>query len=143
MSSPGPDMKDVLLEHHVWVQSDNGFQQRARLMQALWREEQGLPVGDHRGRPLGSRLDMPRAEQQLENYLTDTIRDVVRREVLDPERSAGKLYGRPRIFNDLLSSQPLCFNLFGELQQDLDLATRVFKQHGRRKSWRRGSAFMK
>lgn len=32
----------------------------------------------------------------------------------------------PRIFNNLLSSQPLCFNLFGELQQDLELATQVF-----------------
>ena len=41
-------------------------------------------------------------------------------------KSAGKLYGQPRIFNDLLSSQPLCFNLFAELAEDLALATRVF-----------------
>jgi hypothetical protein len=29
------------------------------------------------------------------------------------------------IFEDLLSSQPLCFNLFGHLQKDLGLASRV------------------
>ena len=52
--------------------------------------------------------------------------EVVRREVLDSERSRGKLFARPRIFDDLLSSQPLCFNLFGELATDLNLASRTF-----------------
>jgi hypothetical protein len=70
---------------------------------------------------------MPWAEENLANYLTPTIRDVVRREVLDPQRSKNKLFGRPRIFSDMLSSQPLCFNLFAELQQDLNLATAVFR----------------
>ena len=46
---------------------------------------------------------------------------------MDPQKSQGKLYGKPRIFNDLLSSQPLCFNLFAELQRDLPLATDVMK----------------
>jgi hypothetical protein len=85
-------------------------------------------MGEHRGKPLGSRLAMPAAKAGLTNYLTENIRGVVRREVLDPVRSRGKLYGKPRIFNDLLSSQPLCFNLFGELQLDLDLASRVFRR---------------
>lgn len=119
---------EQLTRHHVLVPTDNPFQRRARLLQALWREEQGLPIGEHRGRLLGSRLTMPSAKDDLTNYLTDTIRGVVRREVLDPKRSEGKLYGQPRIFNDLLSSQPLCFNLFGELQQDLELATRALRR---------------
>ncbi len=110
----------------------NEFQRRARLLQSIWRQEQGYEVGTHTGRhgerPLGSRLKMPWAQETLANYLTDTVRSVVRREVLDPELSKHKLYGKPRIFNDLLSSQPLSFNLFGELQQDLDLATRVMRR---------------
>jgi len=61
----------------------------------------------------------------LANYLTKPIRDVVRAEVCDPVASAGKLYGKPRIFDNLLSSQPLCFNLFGELTYDLHLASAV------------------
>jgi hypothetical protein len=121
-------LKELLAKHHVLVPTDNAFQQRARLLQALWREEQRLPAGEHRGRKLGSRLEMPAAQTTLSNYLTDTIRAVVRREVLDPKNSAGKLFGEPRIFNDLLSSQPLCFNLFGELQQDLSLASRALRQ---------------
>jgi hypothetical protein len=69
---------------------------------------------------------MPFARETLANYLTEEIRDVVRAEVLDAVKSRDKLYTQPRIFEDLLSSQPLCFNLFGPLQRDLDLASRVF-----------------
>ena len=121
--------REKLEEHHGYVSHDNTFQRRARLLQALWREEQGLPVGMHREKPLGSRLEMPRAMERLENYLTDGIRRVVRDEVLNPEKSRGKLYAKPRIFNDLLSSQPMCFNLFAELKPDLELATEVFQKH--------------
>jgi hypothetical protein len=121
------NLVDELNRHDVLVSTDNAFQRRARLLQALWREQQGFLIGEHRGRALGSRLAMPPADKDLTNYLTDTIRAVVRAEVLDPARSKGKLYAKPRIFNDLLSSQPLCFNLFGELQQDLSLATRAFR----------------
>lgn len=119
---------EVLAAHHALIRSDNAFQRVARLRQARWRERQDLPVGEHRGRPLGSRLAMPFAQQTLSNFMTDTVRDVVRAEVLDPVRSEGKLYRAPRIFEDLLSSQPLCFNLFGELQRDLVLTGRVFER---------------
>lgn len=120
--------KALLERHHAFVASDNTFQRRARLLQTLWREREGLAIGSHRGRPLGSRIAMPAAEERLENYLTPTIRDVVRREVIEAPPGHGALFGRPRIFNDLLSSQPLCFNLFGELSEDLELATRVFRR---------------
>lgn len=125
MRRPGDEL---MRAHHVLVPTDNSFQRRARLLQALWREAEGLPSGMHRGAPLGSRIMMPRAEQSLENYLTPTIRAVVRREVIDRRNDDRRLFGRPRIFNDLLSSQPLCFNLFAELAEDLALATRVFER---------------
>src|SRR5512142_960311 len=105
----------------------SAFQRKARVLQSLWRIEQGFDCGAHvhRGmsRPLGSRLAMPWAQTHLANFLTENIRSVVAREVLDPHASAGKLFGKPRIFNDLLSSQPLCFNLFAELRFDLNLAS--------------------
>ena len=98
-------LRELAEEHHAYVASDNAFQRRARLLQALWREEQGLPIGEHRGRPLGSRIAMPAARDDLLNYLTDTVRSVVRREVLDPERSRGKLNAKPRICNDLVQGR--------------------------------------
>lgn len=78
-----------------------------------------------KSRPLGSRLPMPWAREELANFVTDGVREVVRAEVLDPAKSRGKLFGKPRIFNDLLSSQPLCFNLFAELRSDLALASKL------------------
>ena len=119
------DIDDEARRLHAYVSTDNPFQRLARVRQARWRERRELPIGEHRGRPLGSRLPMPYARDTLANYLTAGIRDVVRAEVIDAKKGAGKLYGQPRIFNDLLSSQPLCFNLFGELQRDLELASRV------------------
>ena len=108
------------------------FQRSARILQSMWRAEQGFEMGQvsnrDRARPIGSRLPMPWAQESLANYLTENIRGVVRSEVLDPVKSKNKLYGKPRIFNDLLSSQPLCFNLFGELTLDLPLATSVMKK---------------
>lgn len=126
------NLNDLAKEYHVLEKSDKSdFQRRARILQSIWRTEQGYDVGIHSGRKgerlLGSRLVMPWAEETLANYLTETIRQVVRKEVVDRQKSQGKLFARPRIFDDLLSSQPLCFNLFGELQQDLALATAVFE----------------
>lgn len=115
---------DLLEEHRSLIRRDNDFQREARLRQALWMEKEGLPIGAHRGRPLGSRLAMPFAQDTLANYLTENIKSVVRAEVQKTE----KLYREPRIYDDLLSSQPLCFNLFGELHLDLDLASKVFQR---------------
>ena len=103
------------------------FQRKARIMQSLWREQRGLPPGEHNGRPLGSRLLMPDAQTHLWNFLSDNIKDVVRREVLGPTRDRGKLIRTDRLLANLLSSQPLCFNLFGELKCDLGLATAAMR----------------
>jgi hypothetical protein len=66
---------------------------------------------------------MPYAKESLANYLTDGIREVVRKEVVQAPAGGERLFQEPRIFEDLLSSQPLCFNLFGELARDLPLAS--------------------
>jgi hypothetical protein len=119
----------LLEQHHAYVSADRPWQRRLRLRQALWREAQRLPIGVHRAgtgsRPLGSRLAMPSAQEEMSNYLSPTIRQVVRDELADEDaREQGKLFSTPRIYEDLLSSQPLCFNLFGELKADLAAASR-------------------
>ncbi len=121
------DLTEVAKQYDVLVKSDNRFKRRARVLQSMWRESQGYPMGAHRGHPMGSRLPMPWARETLANYLTEAIRGVFRAEVLDKSKSTQQVFQAPRIFRNLLSSQPLCFNLFGELQQDLALATRVMQ----------------
>lgn len=118
---------EVLDRHRARVRNENAFQRRARLLQALWREEKGLPIGEERGVELGSRIDAAFARETLANFLTDRIRDVVRHDVLGAGRAEGRLIEQERLLCNLLSSQPLCFNLFGELSLDLELATRVLR----------------
>jgi hypothetical protein len=123
---PALDAEAVAL--HALIASDEPYQRQFRVRQARWRAAHGLPVGLHRGAPLGSRIEMPFARDHLANYLTDNVRAVVRDEVVEGDRTRGKLYGEPRIYADTLSSQPMCFNLFGELTLDLGLASRAFSR---------------
>jgi hypothetical protein len=132
MANETTPTQQELEEHYVAVDGDRPWQRRLRLLQATWREQQGLPIGRQgtgdSARPLGSRIAMPEAEQKLSNFLTEGIGKVVQEEVASARSGAdGKLISTPRIYEDLLSSQPLCFNLFGELKRDLALASRWAK----------------
>jgi hypothetical protein len=123
-----PNLDQLAQSYFAFENVDiSDFQRMARILQSMWRTEKGYQPGLFQGRKLGNLLPMPWARDTLNNYLSATIKAVVKKE-LASESGTGKLYGKPRIFNNLLSSQPLCFNLFAELQQDLGLATRVFGQ---------------
>lgn len=115
--------RDILKLHHCFVAGDNAWQQHARLTQALWRERQGHPAGSHRDALLGSRLTPADGEPpKLSNYTTEQAQRQVEKAVA-AAHDTGAFLSRPRLWVDLLSSQPLCFNLFGPLAEDLDLAT--------------------
>jgi hypothetical protein len=107
------------------------FKREARLHQALWREKRGYPIGSQPmcpnpgdpSRPLGSRLDLEFAKQSEANFLNEGVCRAVRNRLNNPQPhqtlNAGRLYC------DLLSSMPMCFNLFGVLQADLEMADRA------------------
>jgi hypothetical protein len=130
-AAPAPSVEE-LKAHHVFVPGETGeWQQRARLMQARWRERRTLPIGpwparDGDGRVLGSRLPLPDARGHQWNFLTTTIAAQVDRALV--ERQRGALIQEDRLYGDLLSSQPLAFNAFGELAADHALATAVWRR---------------
>lgn len=127
---PHDDRLAVLLHaHKAFVATDDPFQRRARLLQALWREARGLPIGAKTsGDPIGSRIPLRFAKESFANFLTDAAKNAARAELATAGDGAGKLIAEDRLLANLLSSQPLCFNLFGELQADRGLATRVFRE---------------
>jgi len=101
---------------------DTDFSAYARLLQSKWRHKQGFPKGK-----LGNFLDIEYAKATKANFLTDNIRQLVTQEIANAKKTGG-LISEPRIWDNLLSSQPLCFNLFGELHFDLNLATKYFQK---------------
>lgn len=116
--------------HRVLVPADTRFKAAARFLQALWREDRDLPIGLHadpagRRRPLGSRISIP-AGMQGANFLDRNDLPVVARALA--YRELGAVYELDRLRTNLLSSQPLAFNLFAPLVRDLVLATRVMAE---------------
>jgi hypothetical protein len=124
-------LQTALARYQVAERADGSeFRRNARLLASMWREEQGLAPGIHhpRGkagssqpRVLGSRLD-PNQARAGRNFLTPAILQQVRKRLAEPQENQ---LIQERLWIDLLSSQPMCFNLFGELAADLELATRA------------------
>lgn len=117
----------ILRQHKVYEPFDTRFRSAARLLQALWREDQSLPIGCYtdkkgRARKLGSRVTA-KAGEAGGNFLTPDTARLVRREIA--YREIGAFVDEDRLRTNLLSSMPLVFNLFGPLKLNPALATRT------------------
>lgn len=113
---------EILKKHNAYYKQDTDFSALGRLLQSMWRERKKLPVEG-----LGNYLPTDFAKETKVNYLTEKIKILVQYEVCKA-KTEGKLISEPRIWNNLLSSQPLCFNLFGELHFDLKFASKYFNK---------------
>lgn len=108
---------------------DNRFRACARLLQALWRTEQGIAIGTHtpddgKSRKLGSRIS-DSAGAAGRNFMTPEIARLAWRE--HAYREPGAMIDEERLWTNLLSSHPLTFNLLGPLRLDLTVATMVLR----------------
>jgi hypothetical protein len=115
----------ILKKHHVHEPLDPRFRSAARLLEALWREERGLPIGSHLGedgrrRKLGSRISQA-AGRTGGNFLTPEIAHTARRETA--YREIGALIDAERLATNLLSSMPLTFNLLAPWGHSLERAS--------------------
>ena len=111
----------------------SAFKRRARLHQALWRESRGLKIGSQPmrpqlgqpSRPLGSRIAVDAARELQSNLLNEDVRRAVRDRLANPQPH--QTLNEDRLYCDLLSSMPMCFNLFGALWADLAMADRAVR----------------
>lgn len=60
--------------------------------------------------------------------MTDAARAAARAAIAAKRAGSGQKIEEDRLWANLLSSQPLAFNLFADLGRDLDTATRVFRR---------------
>jgi len=107
------------------------FKRMARLHQSLWREKMGFPIGTQpmlvkqgeTSRHLGSRMELNFAKETGANFLNEKIRFAVADRLKNPQQH--QTLNEHRLYGDLLSSMPMCFNLFGNLSSDLELANKA------------------
>lgn len=110
----------------------NDFKHRRRLHQGWWRLAVLLEeAGEHPTRKGDTVCNTFRLTDQnrTKNYLSPQAVEVVATELV--QRQTGPTRGmiqEPRIWNNLLSSQPLCFNFWGPLKADLALANALLCQ---------------
>ncbi len=120
------ELKKEIINHKVLVKGDTEFRAYARLQQSKWRTEKGFAMGkSQNGTYYGNYLTTEDTKKQ-KNFLTDNIRHQVDKAI--ENKDSKSIIDEERLFTNLLSSQPLCFNLFGELAVDLKLATSFFKE---------------
>ena len=119
----------ILKAHRVNEPGDTRFKAAARFLQSLWRDEKELPIGTHRSpkgkrRKMGSRLDAESAKHGG-NFLSPDIAKLALRESV--YREIGAVIEQERLWTNMLSSQPLCFNLFGWMKLDAEKANQFFR----------------
>jgi hypothetical protein len=124
---------------HCWEPDDQikqrpemtEFRRRSRYHQAMWREARGHPIGTQPMvprpgkpvRPIGSRLPLEYGRETGANLLTPGALKAARARtsMIEPNQS----FDHQRLWADLLSSEALAFNLFGDLAADLKRADKA------------------
>lgn len=120
----------LLRRHHCGEPNDTRFRSVARLRQSLYREEHGYACGryvhpDGRTCRLGSMVSS-RIGQRGVNLIDTSLIALVQHEIA--YREVGAVIQTDRLWNNLLTSQALTFNLFGPLKQRPALATIVMRR---------------
>lgn len=107
------------------------FRQATRLHQARWRVAHGHPIGTQPmnprpgtdGRPVGNRIPLGYGRETGATFLTPAALEAARTRTSFVEREQS--FDHQRLWADLLSSEALTFNLFGDLSADLRRADRI------------------
>jgi hypothetical protein len=124
---------------HCWEPSDvvprnpgmTAFRQRTRLHHARWREAHGHPIGAQPftprpgvdSRPVGSRIPLEYGRETGATFVAAAALDAARDRMSYVEREQS--VDHQGLWADLLSSEALSFNLFGDLWADLLRADRA------------------
>lgn len=111
--------EDTLRAHQAYYPGDRTeWQRTSRLLQSLWRERKGLASSGPEPHA-GSSLDTESGTEETGAAFISADAIAAARKGVS-ERQRGAVIQKDRLYRNLLSSQPLCFNLFGRLSEHLD-----------------------
>lgn len=119
----------TLSERFGSIPKENGLKKRMRLHQGWWRscvlsEEPGLHPKITTENICNTILN---GEISKNNFINNSAIISVEQTLSDRKEQESGLMEQDRLFNNLLSSQPLCFNFFGELNANKDFGLLVLK----------------
>lgn len=108
---------------------ETGFRGQMRIHQAWWRafvmaEEPGYHPAKN-DQKIGSTI--VDGETTGKNFLSNNIQNSIKKTIEERNVFGAGMLAEDRLFNNLLSSQPLCFNFFGGLKMDSDLALKILR----------------
>jgi hypothetical protein len=109
------------------LSSDAGMKRRQRFHQGWWRafvlcEDPGPHPRDGHQRICSAIFN---GEQTGANFLSPGVQKAVEETFQERSQGAGGIINEDRLYNNLLSSQPLCFNFFGDMKSDPTYALAV------------------
>jgi hypothetical protein len=110
--------------------SESGWKKQMRFHQGWWRafvlaEEEG-DYPNREGKRICNTIQDGRASKK--NFLSPNIIQAVEKTIEERRQIKAGMLDEDRLFNNLLSSQPLCFNFFGEFKLKPELALSVLQQ---------------
>lgn len=110
------------------VASDTAWRARYRRLQSWYRQNvlQAEPSTNASGKLLGSMLSAADGDVG-KNFLNDTIARYARQRIVAVRAANGTLE-ETRLWQNMLSSMPLCFNLFGYLRSEPTAAASVLNK---------------
>jgi hypothetical protein len=113
-----------LKEYKVFNGKDTNFTANARLWQSKWRINKQIPIETYAGAEWGNLVEWDYVWEYLTNFLTESTKIFVNANLAYLQSTP--VFDTERFIANLLSSQPLCFNLFCELISRLKIATKIF-----------------
>lgn len=126
-SSVSPTNNNEILKYIGTIPKESGIKKRIRFHQGWWRafvlnEPQGKNPVNQSEEVCNTILS---GETSGKNFLTPATIKSVWDTIDERKYYAAGLLNESRLFNNLLSSQPLAFNFFGELKQNLNFAKTI------------------
>jgi hypothetical protein len=123
-------MKSELKKSIGTLPTEKGLKERMRFHQGWWRafvivEEEGKNPANKEDNVSNTILN---GQTSQKNFMTKNVSMAVQQTIQERQMANSGILEENRLFNNLLSSQPLCFNFFGELKIDTEFALQVLQQ---------------
>jgi len=115
-----------------YIPKESGFVSKFRFHQGWWRAfvlnlEEGKYYSQKKWKQVCNRINDGEIDPEIKNFLSQEIADEVKLALKKQKELGSGIMETDRLYNNLLSSQPLAFNFFGFFRANPDVALAFLK----------------